>query len=104
VGPTDRQKRERGQGFHCPNGHGLAYKKTEVDKLKEQLAAKEDELAFERMRVEQRDRANAALRGQITRVKNCVQHGVCPCCKRTFQQLARHMAAKHPDWKAQEIG
>lgn len=21
----------------------------------------------------------------------------CPCCKRTFRQLARHMAAKHPE-------
>lgn len=23
--------------------------------------------------------------------------GICPCCNRTFSQLARHMQSKHPD-------
>jgi hypothetical protein len=28
-----------------------------------------------------------------------VANGVCPCCNRTFQNLARHMAGKHPDYE-----
>ncbi len=24
--------------------------------------------------------------------------GVCPCCNRTFQNLARHIAGQHPDF------
>ncbi len=30
------------------------------------------------------------------RTRKRVGSGVCPCCSRTFQQLARHMKAKHP--------
>ena len=32
----------------------------------------------------------------LTRVKNRVSRGVCPNCNRTFKDLARHMASKHP--------
>ena len=99
-----KSKREDGSSFYCPNGHKLSWRETDVDRLRKQLADKEAELVRQKERIEQRDRTNAALRGQITRVKNRVQHGVCPCCKRTFSQLARHMAAKHPDWKDQEVG
>lgn len=24
--------------------------------------------------------------------------GMCPCCRRTFKQLAEHMKSKHPDF------
>lgn len=30
--------------------------------------------------------------------------GVCPCCKRTFQQLARHMKCKHPKYRTEGPG
>lgn len=103
-GAWDKQKRDTGKGFHCPNGHDLVYKEREVDKLRRELAAKDEELARERSRSELKDRTNAALRGQVTKIKNRVQNGVCPCCNRTFQNVARHMATKHPDWKGQEIG
>lgn len=99
-----KEKRDTGGEFHCPNGHTRVFKESETDRLRKQLAAKEEELARERTRSEQKDRTNAALRGQVTKIKTRVQHGVCPCCNRTFQQLARHMATKHPDWKGQEIG
>lgn len=99
-----KEKRDTGGSFHCPNGHPRVFRKSEADRLRELLKAKEEELARERTRVELRDRTNAALRGQVTKIKNRVQNGVCPCCNRTFGNLGRHMAAKHPDWKGQEIG
>ena len=98
------ERRADAKTFHCPNGHSLSWKEKEIDQLKKRLEAKEAELARERTRSEQKDRANAALRGQVTKIKNRVQHGVCPCCNRTFQNVARHMATKHPDWKEQELG
>lgn len=52
-----------------------------------------------------RDRAErraSAARGQITKIKNRVGHGVCPCCNRTFKQLAAHMASKHPEYAAEK--
>lgn len=99
-----KEKRDAGGAFHCPNGHSRVFKESETDRLRRELKAKDEELARERTRSEQKDRANAALRGQVTRIKTRVQHGVCPCCKRTFGNMARHMATKHPDWKGQEIG
>lgn len=44
------------------------------------------------------ERSHAATRGHLTRTKKRGGHGVCPCCNRTFQQLARHMKSKHPDY------
>jgi hypothetical protein len=39
-----------------------------------------------------------AYKGHLGRVKKRVANGVCPCCMRTFQNLARHMTTKHPDY------
>lgn len=49
-----------------------------------------------------RDTAEASLRstqGVVTRMKRRAAAGVCPCCHRTFRQLAAHMVAKHPDYE-----
>lgn len=43
--------------------------------------------------------AEASLRstkGIVTKLKNRASAGVCPCCNRTFKQLAAHMTDKHP--------
>ena len=44
------------------------------------------------------ERSHAATRGHLTRAKKQVhraEHGVCPHCNRSFQNLARHMQTKH---------
>ena len=41
-------------------------------------------------------RRRAAAKGQLTKVKKRVGNGVCPCCTRSFTDLARHMESKHP--------
>ena len=33
------------------------------------------------------------------RIEKRIHAGVCPCCNRSFPNLQRHMAAKHPDGK-----
>jgi chemotaxis response regulator CheB len=43
-------------------------------------------------------REHSATRAQLTKTKKRVANGVCPCCNRTFKQLARHMKAKHPEF------
>ena len=89
--------------FYCPYGHEQHYPKgeTEEDKLR-----RERDLLYQR--VAQRDdeiksleaRRRAAV-GQVTKIKNRVGHGVCPCCNRTFENLARHMSSKHPTFTAE---
>jgi len=37
-----------------------------------------------------------ATKGVLTRTKNRVKNGVCPCCNRSFVNLQRHMKSEHP--------
>jgi hypothetical protein len=103
----DRHNYEQGpkRSFWCPSGHEQHYTKSEVQKLREKLAA--EQAARERAEareIHQRDqrlaaeRSASAYKGRVTRLKNRAAAGVCPCCNRTFQQLARHMASQHPDF------
>lgn len=86
-----------GRSFYCPNGHSMHYTgKSDAQKLKE----KEAQLDFERRKNEQLKNSERSLKGQITKLKNRSKAGVCPCCNRTFKQLARHMKSKHPDYEA----
>jgi hypothetical protein len=93
---NDRQQDKR--AFYCPNGHELSYRQSEAEKLRlerdrlqQLLAQKDDEIR------DLENRRRAAV-GQVTRLRNRVGHGVCPCCNRTFQNLGRHMANEHPDF------
>lgn len=95
--------------FYCPYGHPNHYPKGETeeqklrrerDRLFQRLAQKDDEITRQRELREAAERRTAAARGQVTKIKNRVGHGVCPCCNRTFENLARHMASKHADYAA----
>lgn len=93
--------------LHCPFGHANYWNlgKSEKEKLQEQL----DDERRRRQRLEQRvaekddairherNRANG-YKGHATRITKRAKAGVCPCCNRTFKQLAAHMANKHPEF------
>jgi hypothetical protein len=103
------------QSFYCPNGHPQSYGKTEADKVREAKALVEkerDALRRQRDQLKQNeawfeDRLKAgenqrrALKGQITKITKRVASGVCPCCNRSFVNLKRHMAGKHPAFAAE---
>ena len=104
---SDRHRtlRENGGIFHCPNGHSQSYTESVLDKLKKQLnrTEKSRDRANERvselhLEVESEQRKTAAQRGQVTKLKNRAKNGVCPCCARSFANLRRHMATKHPNY------
>ena len=44
------------------------------------------------------ERSLTAHKGHTTRLKTRIAAGVCPCCRRNFVNLARHMSKKHPDF------
>jgi len=107
-----KQRLEDGEAFFCPNGHQRHFTKgqseadklrQERDRLKQQLAYKEDRIRTAEQRAEhERNRANG-YKGHATRITKRAKAGVCPCCNRTFQQLAAHMANKHPQFTPIEI-
>jgi hypothetical protein len=94
----DDDKREGGGNFYCPNGHSRVYRdsttdqlRRERDHLRQQMARVEDE------KREAEQKAEAAARA-LQRHKKRAAAGTCPCCKRTFANMARHMKSQHPNF------
>ena len=98
-----RDRREDGQTFYCPNGHPRVFRESESDRLRRQLANAEARETHERDQRQAAERSNVALRGVVTRTKRRAAAGVCQCCHRTFQNVARHMANQHPDFTEQAL-
>lgn len=70
---------------------------TEAQQLRRERDAalqREETLRFER---DQAQKALVAKSKEALRLKKRAANGVCPCCTRSFQNLKRHMATKHPD-------
>lgn len=108
---------------YCPNGHGFVIRsefeeqqndkiRRERDQLKQDAARLEDEKrdlqnkmrekeAESRRKLRDKDRKISAAKGQVTKIKNRVGAGVCPCCNRTFAQLAMHMSKQHPHYRTE---
>jgi hypothetical protein len=107
----EADRRHDHKTFYCPAGHSNFYGgKTQEEKLAEELSRErqrkaelEDEVAWQRDQRNAAERRASAARGQITRLKNRAAAGVCPCCNRSFVALAKHMATKHPGFRAEEI-
>ena len=94
-------RRQDKQCFYCPNGHVMSYRESEADKLRrerdrlqQRLAEKDDEI------ISLENRRRAAV-GQVTKLRNRVGNGVCPCCSRSFTNLQRHMTTQHPQWTSE---
>lgn len=107
----DDQKRKDHSRFYCPNGHTQTYVaqseeeklRQERDRLAQRIAERDDEVRRQREMRLSTERQLSAQRGVVTRIKNRVGHGVCPCCSRTFQDLQRHMKTKHSDYAKSEL-
>lgn len=101
----DRCKSHK-ENFFCPNGHGAVFTSGPVEELKKQLEDEKQKLKwaqdsrdYYQRKTKTLEKSRAAIKGQLTRVRNRIKHGVCPCCTRTFQDLSRHMKTKHPEFK-----
>lgn len=96
----------KNQGFYCPDGHSSVFTETELTKIKNELERTkqqkqwaEDARNFARKDLEKERKRSAALKGVVTKTRNRISNGVCPCCSRSFQNLKRHMDCKHPEFK-----
>jgi len=88
----ERSLRESHRSFYCPSGHTQNFPgTTEAEKLRKALSAAE----IEKTRLAQQI---TAAQAETQRLQKRMAHGVCPCCKRSFKQLAAHMNRKHPTY------
>lgn len=108
-----QQKKDEGGSWHCPYCQvGWGYGETTLDRLmkeKRELKLKlEREETRRRWEQRQKEQARAeatheaaranGFKGAMVKAKKRVGRGVCPCCNRSFEDLRRHMASKHPEY------
>lgn len=98
------------EDFYCPNGHPNVYAGPSAAEKERRRLERELDAARSLAARESRRRADAeqdarrkdyearAAKGQLTKTKKRVAAGVCPCCNRSFQNLAKHMAGQHPSY------
>lgn len=110
-------RRKDGGSFYCPNGHSLSWTdnendrtRRERDRLKQENARLAEQAKAAWATAEERNTARrdaerraAAARGQVTKLKKRAAGGACPCCNRTFPNLAAHMKTKHAGFLAEEV-
>lgn len=95
--------------FYCPKGHSLSWNGESALEQERRLRknAERQRDNAESARLAARDQARAAersaaaTRGHLTRLRRKIENGVCPVpgCQRSFQNVRRHIAGQHPDWK-----
>lgn len=98
------QARNRGHTIYCPLGHTITWKETEEtrlrrerDRLKQDQARLEDEKRWAEQQAQMaRERADKAEKA-TKRLKKRASAGTCPCCNRTFANMAQHMKHQHPE-------
>lgn len=93
-------------GIYCPLGHSWVFSgKGEADRLREEnarlervAAARQESVRVARDERDRAERRRAAAKGQLTKTRNRIANGVCPCCNRSFVNVERHMTTQHPDY------
>lgn len=98
--PWRLQKQRDHTGFRCPNGCSRAYVgESDVERIAREKREAENKL---QARVNEAEHARLVAEKELDKVKRAkrkiearVSHGVCPCCDRTFENLAKHMETKH---------
>lgn len=45
-----------------------------------------------------------ATKGVLTRTKNRVAKGACPCCNRYFRDVHSHITSQHPEYSGEAEG
>lgn len=91
--------RSNAGSYHCPYCETpWGWSENDADRLRKQLETRERELReakCEILRKQQLLDAEQQARERAEKKLRRVNNGVCPCCKRSFSNLARHMATKH---------
>jgi len=79
----------------CPLGHTMVPKRGQS--YPERLEAERTRRAALQDQLDAAERTRIALKGHLTRLRNRIANGVCPWCSRSFENVLRHVASKHPE-------
>lgn len=111
IEPVYERRVADGAGFHCTSGHLQFFTeptekklRRQVENLQKRLEWADQEKAQQRNRADHEERRARSLKGHATRLRKRVAEGKCPCCSKTFADMAAHIAEQHPRYAAQKDG
>lgn len=96
------QRRNNKGDVYCPSGHISSWAESEAERLRKALAQKTADLEYMRGLAADKEKRAVAAEEKLLKANRSLartKNGVCPCCKRSFTALRRHMATKHPEFK-----
>lgn len=83
----------------CPMGHKVSYgAKSQLDEAREAIERERRRATRLTAELDQTQASLRAQKGVTTKLKKRAANGVCPCCKRHFANLHRHMTGQHPEF------
>ena len=107
-----KKKHEDGGYWNCPYcdcSWGFSEEASELEKARKEAQSQRDNVEWYRNRYaaeqSRHDQTKASLRSHKaakTRLKNRIANGVCPCCKRHFENLHKHIQTKHPNYNKKD--
>lgn len=98
------QNVRNGTKIFCPLGHsGSRWGDDPMQKLRDEATRLRAQVDRERADANHQRARVAALKGVVTKTKQRVGKGSCPCCHRHFENVERHMANKHPQYAESEV-
>lgn len=87
--------------IYCPLGHTWVVSRSFDDERRElesRLETERHSQQFWREQALHNEKRLAAQKGVTTKLKKRIANGVCPCCKRHFANVERHVKNQHPDF------
>lgn len=100
------RKVSKGGSWKCPNGHSQVFCESEEARLRKKLGREthlreqaESEVGYQKRLKEGTQRKLSASCGQITKIKNRADKGMCPHCRRFFGNVHDHIQTQHKNKK-----
>lgn len=95
----DKGRRETHAIFYCPNGHQQSYQvESETEKMRRERNTAQQQLARAEQEASDANKRADLAQKQKRKLEKRMAAGTCPCCQRTFSNMAEHMKHQHPEF------
>lgn len=94
-------KRETHSWFYCPNGHQQRFsQESDLEKVRRERDIARQQIARAEQEAADAYAAKVRAEKEAKRLRKRASAGTCPCCQRTFANMATHMKREHPQFVA----
>ena len=85
--------------FHCPNGHEQYFSsESDVEKARRERDIARQQVARAEQEAAEAQQRAIKLERETKKLQKRASAGTCPCCSRTFSNMATHMKRQHPEF------